>query len=450
MKEFDTICAISTAMSASAINIIRISGEDSIKIVNGILSGLDLSKKEGNTISYGLIKDESGNTVDEVLVSLFRAPKSYTKEDLVEINTHGGAYVTTQVLELLLKAGARLAEPGEFTKRAFLNGRIDLSQAEAVMDMIDSSTKSSLLLANRALKGDIKVLVENLRMEIEDLLLHITVNIDYPEYTDELQITNDLIKEKTKYLISKIEKIIEEAESLRYYKEGIKTVILGKPNVGKSSLLNALLKENKAIVTSYSGTTRDIVEGDINLGGIILHLIDTAGIRKTDDPIEKIGIEKSIEKLNEAELVLLVLDQSQELSSEDKELLDKTKNKTRIIIANKSDLPRSFGVVENAIDISSLNGEGIEDLKEKIKSIFIKDSINLSGDLVVSSTRHIAIMSKALSSLKEARKNAINGDFLDMVEIDLRDAYNVLGEIIGRGSPDELIDELFSKFCLGK
>lgn len=450
MKEFDTICAISTAISASAINIIRISGEDSIKIVNGILSGLDLSKKEGNTISYGLIKDESGNTIDEVLVSLFRAPKSYTKEDLVEINTHGGAYVTTQTLELLLKAGARLAEPGEFTKRAFLNGRIDLSQAEAVMDMIDSSTKSSLLLANRALKGDIKVLVESLRMEIEDLLLHITVNIDYPEYTDELQITNDLIKDKTKYLISKIEKIIEEAESLRYYKEGIKTVILGKPNVGKSSLLNALLKENKAIVTSYSGTTRDIVEGDINLGGIILHLIDTAGIRKTDDPIEKIGIEKSIEKLNEAELVLLVLDQSQALSNEDKELLEKTKNKTRIIIANKSDLPKSFSAIEDAVDISSLSGEGIDNLKDKIKSLFIKDSINLNGDLVISSTRHIAIMSKALSSLKEARKNAINGDFLDMVEIDLREAYNALGEIIGKGNPDELIDELFSKFCLGK
>lgn len=450
MKEFDTICAISTAMSASAINIIRISGEDSIKIVNGILSGLDLSKKEGNTISYGLIKDESGNTIDEVLVSLFRAPKSYTKEDLVEINTHGGAYVTTQTLELLLKAGARLAEPGEFTKRAFLNGRIDLSQAEAVMDMIDSSTKSSLLLANRALKGDIKVLVESLRMEIEDLLLHITVNIDYPEYTDELQITNDLIKDKTKYLISKIEKIIEEAENLRYYKEGIKTVILGKPNVGKSSLLNALLKENKAIVTSYSGTTRDIVEGDINLGGIILHLIDTAGIRKTDDPIEKIGIEKSIEKLNEAELVLLVLDQSQALSSEDKGLLEKTKNKTRIIIANKSDLPKSFSAIEDAVDISSLSGEGIDNLKDKIKSLFIKDSINLNGDLVISSTRHIAIMSKALSSLKEARKNAINGDFLDMVEIDLKEAYNALGEIIGKGNPDELIDELFSKFCLGK
>ena len=450
MKESDTICAVSTALSASAINIIRISGEDSIKIVNGILSGVDLTKKMGNTISYGLIKDDAGNVIDEVLVSLFRAPKSYTKEDLVEINTHGGAYVTTQTLELLLKNGARLAEPGEFTKRAFLNGRIDLSQAEAVMDMIDSKTKTSLLLANKALRGDIKALIEGLRVEIEDLLLHITVNIDYPEYTDELQITNDLIKEKSKYLISKIEKIIDEAESLRYYKEGIKTVILGKPNVGKSSLLNALLKENKAIVTSYSGTTRDIVEGEINLGGIILHLIDTAGIRKTDDPIEKIGIEKSMEKLNEAELVLLVLDQSEDLSLEDKELLDKTKNKTRVIISNKSDLPRVNNSIEDSICVSSLKGEGIEELKEAIKKLFIKETMDLNGDLVVSSSRHISLLSKALSSLKEARNNAINGDFLDMVEIDLREAYNSLGQIIGRGSPDELIDELFSKFCLGK
>ena len=450
MKESDTICAVSTALSASAINIIRISGEDSIKIVNGILSGVDLTKKMGNTISYGLIKDDAGNVIDEVLVSLFRAPKSYTKEDLVEINTHGGAYVTTQTLELLLKNGARLAEPGEFTKRAFLNGRIDLSQAEAVMDMIDSKTKTSLLLANKALRGDIKALIEGLRVEIEDLLLHITVNIDYPEYIDELQITNDLIKEKSKYLISKIEKIIDEAESLRYYKEGIKTVILGKPNVGKSSLLNALLKENKAIVTSYSGTTRDIVEGEINLGGIILHLIDTAGIRKTDDPIEKIGIEKSMEKLNEAELVLLVLDQSEDLSLEDKELLDKTKNKTRIIISNKSDLPRVNNSIEDSICVSSLKGEGIEELKEAIKKLFIKETMDLNGDLVVSSSRHISLLSKALSSLKEARNNAINGDFLDMVEIDLREAYNSLGQIIGRGSPDELIDELFSKFCLGK
>ena len=450
MKETDTICAISTAISGSAINIIRISGEDSIKIANGILSGLDLTKAKGNTISHASVKDKDGNIIDEVLVSLFRAPKSYTKEDVVEINTHGGAFVTTQVLELLLNFGARLAEPGEFTKRAFLNGRIDLSQAEAVMDMIDSSTKNSLLLANKALKGDIKTLVEGLRAEIEDVLLHITVNIDYPEYTDELQITNDLLKEKTKYLISKIEKIIVDAESLRYYKEGIKTVILGKPNVGKSSLLNALLKENKAIVTSFSGTTRDIVEGDINLGGIILHLIDTAGIRKTDDPIEKIGIEKSIEKLYDAELVLLVLDQSQDLTFEDKELLEKTKNKTRIIIGNKSDLPKANLNIKNVVDVSSLKQEGLENLKDEIKKLFIKDSLKISQDLVISSSRHISIMKRALDSLKDARNNAINGDFLDMVEIDLREAYNALGEIIGRGNPDELIDELFARFCLGK
>ena len=261
---------------------------------------------------------------------------------------------------------------------------------------------------------------------------------------------NDLLKEKTKYLISKIEKIIVDAESLRYYKEGIKTVILGKPNVGKSSLLNALLKENKAIVTSFSGTTRDIVEGDINLGGIILHLIDTAGIRKTDDPIEKIGIEKSIEKLYDAELVLLVLDQSQDLTFEDKELLEKTKNKTRIIIGNKSDLPKANLNIKNVVDISSLKQEGLENLKDEIKKLFIKDSLKISQDLVISSSRHISIMKRALNSLKEARNNAINGDFLDMVEIDLREAYNALGEIIGRGNPDELIDELFARFCLGK
>lgn len=450
MKELDTICAISTAMSASAINIIRISGNDSIEIVNRILFGLNLYEKRGNTISHAFIKGENGVLVDEVLVSLFRSPKSYTKEDLIEINTHGGGYVTTQVLELLLKNGARLAEPGEFTKRAFLNGRIDLSQAEAVMDMIESQTKSSLLLANRALKGDIKILVENLRKEIEDLLLHISVNIDYPEYTDEVQITTDLIEERSKYLIQKIENIIVNAENLRFYKEGIKTVILGKPNVGKSSLLNALLQENKAIVTSYSGTTRDIVEGDINLDGVLLHLIDTAGIRLTDDPIEKIGIEKSIEKLSEAELVLLVLDQSSKLTKEDKELLEKTTNKTRIIIGNKSDIKTDSFDMKNIISVSVINKEGIEDLKKEIKKLFIKDSINLSGDNIISSSRHIALMTSALESLKQARNNAKAGDFLDMVEIDLKEAYGFLGEIIGKGNPDELIDELFSKFCLGK
>ena len=450
MKELDTICAISTSMTESAINIIRISGDDSIKITNGILFGLDLSKQKGNTINYGKIKDKDGNLIDEVLVSLFRAPKSYTKEDIVEINTHGGAYVTTRVLELLIENGCRLAEPGEFTKRAFLNGRIDLSQAEAVMDMISSSTKNSLLLANKALRGDIKNLVYELRKNIEDILLHITVNIDYPEYLDELQVTNNLCIDETSKLIDKLEYIIENAETNRVYKEGIKTVILGKPNVGKSSLLNSLLNENKAIVTDISGTTRDIVEGEININGIILHLIDTAGIRKTDDPIEKIGIEKSKEKLDEAELVLLVLDESNELTKEDKELLELTKNKTRLIIGNKVDIGNKANIDEKTVQISSKTGYGIEELKKEIFSMFVKQDIAKSSDLIISSSRHISVLRKALSSLRSANMSARNNEFVDMVEIDLKEAYKTLGEIIGESSPDELLDELFNKFCLGK
>ena len=367
MTNNSTICAISTSLGESAINIIRISGERTIEIVSSILVGVNLEEKEGNTISYAKVVDEDNTVIDEVLVSLFRAPKSYTREDLVEINTHGGAYVTTKVLELLLSRGCTLAEKGEFTKRAFLNGRIDLSQAEAVMDMIKSTTKNSLILSNNALRGDIKNLIFRLRKSIEDILLHIAVNIDYPEYLDEFQVTNNFLKENTESLISEIEDIILKSETLRVYKEGIKTVILGKPNVGKSSLLNALLGENKAIVTSISGTTRDTVEGDINIGGVILHLIDTAGIRDTIDPVEIIGIEKSKEKLNDAELVLLVLDQSQELTDEDYSLLELTKDKKRIIIGNKADLPKAKVDISNMHYVSSINNYGIIEIEKIIK-----------------------------------------------------------------------------------
>ncbi len=450
MKELDTICALSTALGESAINIIRISGNDAIDIVNSVLLDIDLKKVNANTINYGKIVDDNKNIIDEVLVSIFKAPKSYTKEDVVEINTHGGIYVTTQVLELLLSHGARLAEAGEFTKRAFLNGRIDLSQAEAVMDMISASTKRQLSLANKALKGDIKTLIESFRTKIQEIILHITVNIDYPEYIDELQITNDLCIKETSSLIDEIDNIIKKAESLRVYKEGIKTVILGKPNVGKSSLLNALLNENKAIVTSYSGTTRDIVEGQLNIGGIILHLIDTAGIRSTNNPIEKIGIEKSIEKLDEAELVLLVLDNSSSLTKDDKKLLDLTKDKNRIIVGNKSDLKESNFEFDNLVNVSSITKEGIPKLEEKIKEMFVKEDISKSNDVVISSSRHIAILKNVKKSIEEAHEGALKGDYLDMVEITLKEAYNSLGEIIGKGSPDELLDELFNKFCLGK
>ena len=448
MKELDTICAISTSINGSAINIIRISGNDAIEIVNSITFGIDLKTKKANTINYAKIKDEDGNIIDEVLISIFLAPKSYTKENLIEINTHGGAYVTTRVLELLLKGGARLAEPGEFTKRAFLNGRIDLSQAEAVMDMIESETKNSLILSNKALNGDVKVLINKLRQKIENILLHITVNIDYPEYLDEVQVTNDLLINDTEDLIDEIKDITKKAETLRVYKEGIKTVILGKPNVGKSSLLNALLNENKAIVTNISGTTRDIVEGEINIGGIILHLIDTAGIRDTSDIIEKMGIDKSIEKLEEAELILLLLDESNSLDEDDQKLLELTKNKKRLIIGNKSDI--KIGGIDVDQEISALKKEGIDELKEKIKKLFIDESLKLTSDSIISSSRHISILKRTLVYLENAYKEAKNGDFLDMIEIDLKDAYNALGEILGETNPDTLIDELFKNFCLGK
>jgi len=445
----DTICAISTSLSSSAINIIRISGNNAIEIASKIVSGVNLSQVPSNSISHAYVENERGEKIDEILISLFRAPKSYTKEDVIEINTHGGSYVTTKVLELLLRNGCRLAEAGEFTKRAFLNGRIDLTEAESVMDMINAKTQASLSLANKGLSGDVKRLIDELRKSIEDLLLHITVNIDYPEYTDEVQISNKICVDTTTSLIDRINLIIEKAETMRIYKEGIKTVILGKPNVGKSSLLNAMLNENKAIVTSYGGTTRDTVEGDLNIGGIILHLIDTAGIRNTKNPIEKIGIEKSIEKLNEAELVLLVLDRT-DFNETDKKLLDLTKDKNRIIILNKADLPQKIALDVPYLDVSALKKEGIKPLEDKIKEMFIKEELSSSDEGVISSSRHIALLKKSLESLNSALEGAKSGVFLDMIEIDLKDAYNTLGEITGEVAPDELINELFMNFCLGK
>ncbi len=449
MNSLDTICALATSLGESAINIIRISGKDAISIASSILQGIDLNKKKGGTISYAHVVD-NGELLDEVLVSIFKAPKSYTKEDVVEINTHGGSYVTERVLELLLQNGARMAEPGEFTKRAFLNGRIDLSKAEAVMDMIEAQTKNSLKLANRGLKGDVYEEIHSLRADILDILLHIEVNIDYPEYTDELQVSKELCIEKSKKLIEKIEKVIASAENKRVYKEGINTVILGKPNVGKSSLLNALLNEDKAIVTSYRGTTRDTIEANLNMGGIILHLIDTAGVRDTKDPVEKIGISKTLKALDDAELVLLVLDHETGIEDEDKELLELSKNKKRIIIANKCDITNDMIPDIKYIDISALNKEGLEELEKEIHNYFINDSELLNIDTAISSSRHIALLKNANTSLNNALNGALNSDFIDMVSIDLKDAYDTLGLITGETSSDSLVDELFKKFCLGK
>ncbi|MCR5741097.1 MAG: tRNA uridine-5-carboxymethylaminomethyl(34) synthesis GTPase MnmE [Gammaproteobacteria bacterium] len=449
MKIDDTICALATALGKSAINIIRVSGNDAIDIVSGITKGINLKKREANTISLAYIYDGS-ECLDQVLISLFKAPKSYTKEDIVEINTHGGIYVTQKILELLLSKGCRLAEPGEFTKRAFLNGRIDLSEAESVMDMIEAKTSKSLNLANRGLRGEVFEEITSLRNKIEDVLLHIEVNIDYPEYTDELQVTTDLCINNTDSLINEIEGIIKNAENKRVYKEGIDTVILGKPNVGKSSLLNALLNEEKAIVTNYEGTTRDIVEGEINLDGIILHLIDTAGVRDTIDPVEKIGIEKTINVLNKAELVLLLIDHESGLTKEDLKLLELTKDMKRIIIANKMDINSDKFQGLSYIDVSILKGTGLNLLNDKIKELFINDDIDLECDTAISSSRHIALLKRSLASLKSANESAKRGDFLDMISIDLKSAYDALGLIIGKTSNDSLVMELFNRFCLGK
>ena len=445
----DNICAIATPYGTGAISIIRCSGPKAIEYVNNIFKGKNLNKCQSHTIHYGFILND-GEVVDEVLCNIFKAPNSFDGENCVEINCHGGPFVTSEVLKVLLKSGFRLAERGEFSKRAFLNKKLDLTQAEAIMDIISSNNKLALKSSTNSLRSKTANMIKDFRDKILQILAEIEVNIDYPEYEDSVEVTHNYLMPIIDEMLNDMEHILDNSTISTVLVSGIKTAIVGKPNVGKSSLLNMLLNEDKAIVSNVAGTTRDLVEGMLNIRNITLHLIDTAGIRKTDDPIEKIGIEKSIEKLYDAELVLLVLDQSQDLTFEDKELLEKTKNKTRIIIGNKSDLPKANLSIKNVVDVSSLKQEGLENLKEEIKKLFIKDSLKISQDLVISSSRHISIMKRALSSLKEARNNAINGDFLDMVEIDLREAYNALGEIIGRGNPDELIDELFARFCLGK
>ncbi len=448
MNNYDTICAISTSLGKSAINIIRLSGEDSIEIASKIISGVDIRKKEGGTITHAYIK-ENGNYIDEILVSVFRAPKSYTGENLVEINTHGGAYVTERVFDMLISLGARVALPGEFTKRAFMNNKMDLTSAEAVMDIVNANTRKSLDLANKALHRDIYNLVHELRGNIMDILLQIEVNIDYPEYEDEIEISHEKVKHDTSMLIDKITDLIDKAEVMRVYKEGIKTVILGKPNVGKSSLLNALLNQNKAIVTNISGTTRDIVEGKINIGGVVLHLLDTAGVRDTDNPIELIGIEKTMEVLNEAELVLLVLDTSAPLDAQDYSLLEMTKDKKRIIIGNKIDLHGKLDIVD-IVNVSSVTKAGVDDLKKKIIKLFIDEDMEKDTEVAISSTRHIGLLKEALSSLKDAYESEKEGLYLDMLEIDFKKAYTSLGLITGEEATSDIVDELFKKFCLGK
>ena len=449
----DTIAAISTTLGVGAISIIRVSGNDAIKIVNKIFKGKNLEKVETHTINYGHIVDKD-EIIDEVLVSVMKSPKTFTTEDVVEINCHGGISTTNKVLELVLNNGARLAEPGEFTKRAFLNGRIDLTQAESVMDLINSKNESKRKVAIKGLNGYVSNIIRNLRQEILELLASIEVNIDYPEYEDAIVMTNDIVKPKITEIKEKLTKIINESENGKILTSGIKTIIIGKPNVGKSSILNRLLDEEKAIVTDIEGTTRDTVEGSITINGVSLNIIDTAGIRETEDIVEKIGVEKSLSLINEADLIIIVLNNNEELSEEDKKILTACKDKKVIVVINKSDLERKINLddikYQNIVYTNTIDLNGINSLKEKIVELFNLNELEQQDYTYLSNVRQISLAKEAYQILEEVNNGIKNEVPVDMIEIDIKRAWEKLGEIIGETYTEELIDQLFSQFCLGK
>lgn len=447
---YDTIVGISTALGIGAISIIRLSGRNSIDIANKLFSR-DLSKVNTHTINYGFIKDENV-IIDEVLVSVMKFPKTFTKEDIVEINCHGGITSTNKILELLIKNGARLAEPGEFTKRAFLNGRIDLIEAESIMDLINSKTESARKLAINGIKGNISEMIEILRNKISKILSNIEANIDYPEYEDILVITKEMIAKEIIIIEKEITNIIKESENGKLIKEGINTVILGKPNVGKSSLLNRLIDEDKAIVTEIAGTTRDIVEGSITINSILLNITDTAGIRETTDVIEKIGVDKSLKLIEEADLIILVLNNNEPLSKEDNELLEKTKNKNRIIVINKIDLDQKINkenLQGDVVEISAIENN-ITNLKDKIIEKFNLNEIDKKDPNYLFNIRQISTLKKTISNIEDLKKGLKEELPVDILEIDLKQIWELLGDVIGKSYKDELIDEIFNNFCLGK
>lgn len=450
----DTIVAISTARGIGAISIIRLSGQNALDIVSKIFKGKDLKTVASHTINHGYIVDKNGSIIDEVLVSVMRAPKTYTMEDIVEINTHGGIASTNKVLELCLVNGARLAQPGEFTKRAFLNGRIDLTEAEAIEDVINSSTDKSLRLSMNQLTGSLKNLITEIRKDIMNLIANIEVNIDYPEYEDAEDITLQKLKEKLLPIKTKLEELLKNSNDAKIIKDGINICMIGRPNVGKSSLLNAFLEEDKAIVTDIAGTTRDIVEGETIINGIKINFLDTAGIRKTANVVEKIGVDKSKKIINTADLIILVLNNNEKLTADDFELLELVKDKNYIIFINKNDLPSKIDLeiskYNNIVYGNTLTTTGIKELKEMITTIFNLEKISTNDATYITNARHKALIEIALNYLNSALENIANGYSVDMLEIDIRACWDTLGEIIGATYKDELLDELFSNFCLGK
>ncbi|MET3575876.1 tRNA uridine-5-carboxymethylaminomethyl(34) synthesis GTPase MnmE [Bhargavaea ullalensis] len=460
--EFDTISAISTPMGEGAIAIVRLSGDEAVAITDKLFrapSGKPLSEMASHTIHYGhLVDPETGSVAEEVMVSLMKAPKTFTREDVVEINCHGGLTSVNRVLELVLRSGARLAEPGEFTKRAFLNGRIDLSQAEAVIDLIRAKTDRAMDVALGQMEGRLSRLIGSLRQALIETLAQVEVNIDYPEYDDVEEMTLPVLVEKCTWVKEEIDKLIRTSGQGKILREGLSTAIIGRPNVGKSSLLNSLLQENKAIVTDIAGTTRDIIEEYVNVRGVPLKLVDTAGIRETEDIVERIGVERSRKVLKEADLILLVLNSSEALSEEDNRLFDAVKGMDVIIVANKTDLPRRMDLDElkqlapgaPLVTTSLLQDEGIGELEEAIASMFFEGHTGNQDMTYVSNARHVALLHSARSAVEEAIGAAEAGVPVDMVQIDVTRAWEILGEIVGDTVQDSLINQLFSQFCLGK
>ncbi len=445
----DTIAAISTTLGVGAISIIRVSGKDAIKEVNKI-TNIDLTKKESHTISYGYIKNNN-EIIDEVLITIMKAPKTFTKENIVEINCHGGIATTKKTLELLLEQNIRLAEPGEFTKRAFLNGRIDLIESEAVMNLINVKNEKSRKIAINNLKGSTTNQIKKLREKILKILTNIEVNIDYPEYHDIEVLTIEKLKKELITIEQSLDKLIENSKVSKLLTNGINVAIIGRPNVGKSSILNKLIEEDKAIVTDIPGTTRDIVEAGLNIDGITLNLIDTAGIRETEDIVEKIGVEKSKEIIEKSDLILLVLNNNEKLTKEDEKLLELSKNKLRIIVVNKSDLDKKLEInLPNTVYTNTIDDEGLSKLIEKIKELFNLDQIETDDFYYISNINQVKKIENTKNSIKDIKEGLENNIPIDMLEIDLKNIWQTLGEVIGETYTEELLDNLFKDFCVGK
>lgn len=460
-NEFDTIAAISTPPGEGAIGIVRLSGDDAIAIADSLYQAGSkrLADVASHTINYGRIYNpKTGEMVDEVMVSVMRAPKTFTREDVVEINCHGGVVSVNRILQTVLQNGARMAEPGEFTKRAFLNGRIDLSQAEAIMDLIRAKTDRAMDVALRQLDGDLSQLIRNIRQIILNTLAEVEVNIDYPEYDDVEEVTTQLLKEKTLEVQGHVRQLLHTAQQGKILREGLETAIIGRPNVGKSSLLNRLTREEKAIVTDIAGTTRDTIEEYVNVNGVPLKLVDTAGIRETEDVVERIGVERSRKALLDADLILLLINQSESLTKEDRELLDFTQAMNRIILLNKSDLEPQVAVEELAlwspaekiISTSMMTQAGLDRLEKQIADMFFAGETGERDATYISNVRHIALLHETEAALESVLDGIEMGMPIDLVQIDFTRAWDLLGEITGDTVQDELLTQLFSQFCLGK